>query len=613
MVADLELCLQHYRKGGWASAQHHARRCAESLSLALLESIEGWAPRKRTSLTLGDYVQELQHHLRIDVPLQRAFQMVQAAGNQGSHVHQKRDEEPNQRGAELCTSNLVIIVEWFIETTGVSSDEASRAVAELRLCFATGRLATRSASSEGSSHVFSGAPTGGAASAVHQPFARKTPMPRAFADWYQDVRPELRKVLGVRIDELERSEGWLQPDGRATPALHVCLVGQAAVGKSTLVNCLVSDQLSILPSGGVGPHTASAIVVRYSADPHAEVRYVGLDRVRLLQDHLRRNPTPEVLAAARIVVEGDQFSSMPPGELCRRIEALLEPPVSTSTPHELEVWSALSAIRAGNQTIRYMAGEDLPGFSAALERHASGVLAPMTEAVEVGWDADMLAPGLCLVDLPGFGVAGDKHSMVTQRELQRARAVLWVVDRSGLMEGTLQELRRIEMFRRVASGADDAPVLTIAVTRLDETAGDARKRSTAGRHRSFDQALTDVARGARDMIHAQLREALGHLDRVERDRVHEQVAIHAVAPVEHRRFHLRDEEEPARVTDPELTGIPALRKHLRGQAARRRARAATQIESLLLAAHTSVQAPLARRLYDELLVVTPDQSPQGLG
>lgn len=608
MEKDLEACLGYYRQGEWAGAQHRARMCAEAIALSSLELLAGWRPPKpkRRDPTLDDYVQELQRHRRIDVPLQRAFQLVQATGNQGSHIQSRPEAEPNHRGAELCTSNLVVIVEWFLEATGTSSDRATRVVAELRQRFATSGSYLRPVSDLARPIV-----SGDDADTIPEPFARKSPMPRIFADWYQDVRPELRQLLGDRVDALEQREGWLQADGRATPALHVCVVGQAAVGKSTLINCLVSDQLSILPSGGVGPHTASAIVVRYATDPHAEIRFVNLDRVHELRRALtKREPTTDDLAAARILVEGNQFGTLAPAELAVRIERLLDPSEPPTAAHELRVWSALAAIRAGNQTVRQMAGEDLPAFSEGLEQHASGLLAPLTEAVEVGWDTDMLAPGLCLVDLPGFGVASDKHKAVSQRELARARAVLWAVDRSGLTEGTLQELRRIELFRRVASGEPDAPVLTIAVTRLDETAGDARKRSSTKPRPTFDEALATVSRAAEDMIQAQLREALAHLEPAERDRVYERVAIHPVAPVEHRRIYLQDEEEPPRVTAPDLTGIPRLRRHLRSLAAKRRAHAATEIDRLLEVARASNQAPLARRLLGELRVVTPDKSPQ---
>ena len=604
MEDAFEACLRHYLKQEWGSAQHYARMCAEAVALALLERVEGWASEKKPPRTLEVYTNDLQRHLRIDVPLQRAFQMVQVTGIQGSHV-QRPTDAPNARGAELCTSNLVIIVEWFLEQTAVPSERAMKVAKELRQRFAQTGSGTSSLSLQGFAQTPPQEPDDGG-------HARRTPMPENFADWYQDVRHELQTLFGETIDQLEKREGWVHPDGRATPALHVCVVGQAAVGKSTLVNCLVSNRLAILPAGGVGPYTASAIVVRYSTDPHAEVRYVARDRVdALLRELHGRDPSLDALAAARILVEGNQFGRLGPARLAQALEEILHSARPPDDPTRFRVWSVLSAIRAGNRTVRFMAGEDLPGFSKSLELHASGALAPLTEAVEVGWDTEILSPGLCLVDLPGFGVSGDKHSLVSKREIARARAVLWVVDRSGLTEGTLQELKKIELFRRLASEDDDTPVLTIAVTRLDETASDARKRSQRDRGSSFDECLEEVGAAARAMIRGQLRDAVGHLEPRERERVQERVAVHPVAPVEYRRVHLRDEEEPARVSDEGRTGILQLRRHLRSLAARRRARAATQIFHLLQGSHAPALVPLARRLLAELQIVTPDRTPQG--
>lgn len=601
MEDALERCLGHYLNQDWGSAQHYARMCAEAIALALLEGVDGWSSEKPRQRTLEQYTNDLQRHLRIDVPLQRAFQMVQVTGNQGSHV-QRPEYAPNPRGAELCTSNLVIIVEWFLEQTSVPSERAVKVAKELRRRFAHTGL--------GASHPIEGEARPHAAD--NEGHARRTPMPQNFADWYQDVRPELQTLFGGTIDELEKREGWVHPDGRATPALHVCVVGQAAVGKSTLVNCLVSDRLAILPAGGVGPYTASAIVVRYSVDPHAEVRYVARDRIDALLGELRgSSPSPDTLAAARILIEGNQFGGLGPDRLAQSLEEMLRSARAPDDPDRLGVWSVLSAIRAGNRTVRFMAGEDLPAFSKSLELHASGALAPLTEAVEVGWDTEILAPGLCLVDLPGFGVSGDKHSLVSKREISRARAVLWVVDRSGLTEGTLQELKRIELFRRLASDDDNVPVLTIAVTRLDETASDARKRAPRVRGSRFDECLEEVGAAARSMIRGQLRDAVGHLAPRERERVQERVEVYPVAPVEYRKVHLRDEEEPARVSDASRTGILELRRHLRSLAARRRAHAATQIFHLLDGSHAPALAPLARRLLAELQIVTPDRTPQG--
>src|SRR5689334_10052308 len=55
--------------------------------------------------------------------------------------------------------------------------------------------------------------------------------------------------------------------------LPVCFLGQAGVGKSTLVNSLVAGCETILPQGGVGPLTAQATSVSYASRPSFKAEY----------------------------------------------------------------------------------------------------------------------------------------------------------------------------------------------------------------------------------------------------------------------------------------------------------------------------------------------------
>ena len=67
--------------------------------------------------------------------------------------------------------------------------------------------------------------------------------------------------------------------------LAVCFLGNSGVGKSTLINAIIGGDRGVVPSGGVGPLTAQALVVRHNERAGFEVEYHGAGQ--LLTDGFR--------------------------------------------------------------------------------------------------------------------------------------------------------------------------------------------------------------------------------------------------------------------------------------------------------------------------------------
>src|SRR5450631_2415840 len=97
-------------------------------------------------------------------------------------------------------------------------------------------------------------------------------------EWYDAyARPFLTgRVSDEKLAEFDKDRRRLEKAAAISGTeLAACFLGTSGIGKSTLINALVGGAQSVVPSGGVGPLTAQALVVRYSEIPGFEVEYHG--------------------------------------------------------------------------------------------------------------------------------------------------------------------------------------------------------------------------------------------------------------------------------------------------------------------------------------------------
>jgi len=313
-------------------------------------------------------------------------------------------------------------------------------------------------------------------------------------EWFNKfVRAALLKTEPpATIEEIDKLGGQLEQLGKNREQLFpICLLGQAGVGKSTLINTLIADNTIVVPSGGgTGPLTANALRVVYGETPSFTVRYhtakqLGQTRF-ILESAIRRESktstpddtekresdaeyeelklddekqrgarTEEAVGQAKLLIAASQSAPRELPYLADALRWIIGQPIrfgSQVLPEDLlrmnEVKEALR--HANSETSKLFASADNPNFGRQLRDHACGYLAPLIVEMSIKWPSDVLKNGLELVDLPGLGILSDAYASVTSDYLRsRAKAVMLVADSRGIRKEDADLLRSSGFLNRL--------------------------------------------------------------------------------------------------------------------------------------------------------------------
>ena len=384
--------------------------------------------------------------------------------------------------------------------------------------------------------------------------------------WYEDkVRGFLASNIGEeKVQAFDKDHARLK---RATELseteLAVCFLGNSGVGKSTLINAIIGGDRAVVPSGGVGPLTAQALVVRHNERAGFEVEYHGAGQLLRTVFGLEQMYYAELgrpvsaqddLEGSDELEEADLVQSEPPPDsenggdgaseqarlekregLRRRAQLL----VTGSQDEERDLKYLLDSLReaAGGKRLwgtipeerdseriraiqyalalakkkkRHSAtASDDSNFSKALHDHATGFLAPLIKSLALNWDTPILRQGITLVDLPGVGVMRDVHRDVTRYWIrEKANALVLIVDHRGLHDSVAEALRQSEFLNSLLYSADepeDDPVVLVAVTRIDDIANE---RYHQDRSKKKFEHFLDVVQEARDKLRHEMQRSL---------------------------------------------------------------------------------------------------------
>ena len=444
------------------------------------------------------------------------------------------------------------------------------------------------------------------------------------AEWYRTrVQVFMQRFSPQRLaslnDNMERIETL---KARVGEECAVCFLGHSGVGKSTLVNTLIADKRSVLPQGGIGPLTAQATCVRYAQEHYFSATYLSagkLDQLRqLLERYLasqqsnghpdidsqsdidgtdlrfRREAIDDVEDAAKhggsprlesqvrtasLLVRGSPaaLNDVPYLVDCIRVALKMKPRYG----HELEARDApridrlsraVALARVGTQ---FRASGSSSDVRQTLRYHASGHLSPLVDTLEVGFGSELLRTGLTVVDLPGLGISNDHYRRVTQTWVrERAKAVVLVVDRSGITQESAALLRSSGFFSRLAHAADDPSVdpvqLFVIAVKIDLSANDAWREerdddpdTARNWAEHFASLQAEMTTRIQSEVALQLRQSVDNPEAVSTlNNLTEGMSVHVVSAEGFRKFQFSDATDPARIQDAAQSGIPDLREEL---------------------------------------------------
>lgn len=341
-------------------------------------------------------------------------------------------------------------------------------------------------------------------------------------NWYErHAKPFLEKHAPDRLPSLEADYQRLKRLKAKSDEVTICFLGNSGVGKSTLLNALAAGDSHVLPAGGIGPLTAQATEVRYSAEKRFRVIYHPKGHLWKLTFALEARLNFEKRATQKLTdgsmaVEADTTSTDLTTELSESdIEesaerALMTP--STSEPDEPKQdgldgyikqaknivcgdqfsdrslpylvdalrlacgkeprWGAdidptdLVRVKRVNEILKAPKGDrsherreggDMRGFQQDMLDHAAGFLSPLIERIEVGWPSDLLKTGVVLVDLPGVGIAQDAYREVTSSYVRDRARAVIVTVDRAGPTESTMDLLRTSGYWERLVGASDDP------------------------------------------------------------------------------------------------------------------------------------------------------------
>lgn len=464
---------------------------------------------------------------------------------------------------------------------------------------------------------------------------------RLLIDWYKDsARTFLeRNVSEEKLQAFDKDRSRLERVLQVSQSeLSVCFLGNSGVGKSTLINAVIGGDQPVVPSGGVGPLTAQALVVRYGEQPRIKVEYYSSVQIlrtvfgleQMFKDQLGDPNTKlddlegaDELEEAELVAPEEAIEDSSSSEQARiekresmrrraqllvtgqqdderdlkyLLDSLREAAGGKrcwgTRPEERDserIKGIETALSLSKSKIPYSAAAGADGdFTRTLQDHATGYLAPLIKNLELYWNSPILRQGITLVDLPGVGVMRDLHREVTRYWIrEKANALVLIVDHRGLYDSVAEALKQSEFLNALLYSADepeDDPIVLVAVTRIDDIASDRYQQNKS--KKKFEHFF-DVTQEAREKLRQEVRRSLESIWLADNDiqpsrrkvveNLLSKLQVHPISAPEYARLRANDDDDQPFLKSIEQSGVPQFLQALVDVADQRNAKSKARI------------------------------------
>lgn len=383
----------------------------------------------------------------------------------------------------------------------------------------------------------------------------------ALADGPLKSDPQVRSVNEALIR--------LRDDLAEPRPIPVVLVGETGVGKSTLLNALLDT--NFLPTGVVGSQTAAFVSLAYGEEWRMTCHYTPEQDLREIFALGASADSPEAKDARQEVEDAR-----------RKLHALLEVKLTDPlpSPKVLEAGpppELLSLVQEGTRVYH-----GLKDCRVGLRLHAKQRLWPITSFIHVEGPFEALKSGVVISDLPGAGDLNRARVRQSKNAIERAGQIMIAIRARGILQSLFDQLYENRFTHRLIRDEENLRVIVVG-TWLDSDLPNPRIHPDKVEELGLDpDACTkaDVFAAISDQwteyVLGQLREWLlnsaaefrPEWEPDERAEFVERILNRVdFVPTSANDWTLMQAGEPTTVcTEPEQTGIPALRGLIAGMA-----------------------------------------------
>lgn len=284
---------------------------------------------------------------------------------------------------------------------------------------------------------------------------------QAIAGWYRELaRPALAARVGDSILEaLDQQVKDLERRGAERPRVQVALFGTTGVGKSTLVNAMLGQNL--LPMGTIGSTTAAEVIIRQGP------------RRRVLVDYLDRATLEKYLEDLRVNWARAEEEARSVGEIhdpehddLGHLRSIARNAYGFSSNYSLRLAEIQGPLpknvldRLGKKVV--FEGN----FEDDLQDHVAGRVWALVREVTVELPHPLLAKGLEIVDLPGTSDIDQGHLEATRRYVANADQFMLVVGPTGILDDIKSLIQKYGLLATMLQSRIRAPLIVLG-TKLD--------------------------------------------------------------------------------------------------------------------------------------------------